>query len=63
MLRDLVIEKLALEPSPAQYRGGLAMNVILPFQCRYPMILFCKSRFIQVRGVLKSELISHLRKN
>jgi IS30 family transposase len=46
-----------------KYRGFLAVNMILITSLQIPHETIYKSLFIQARGVLKRELISHLRSN
>lgn len=63
ILRDLVAEKLALEWSPAQISGWLAHEYATDPTMQISHETIYKSLFIQARGVLKRELISHLRSN
>lgn len=63
ILRDLVAEKLALEWSPAQISGWLSREYDTDLSMQISHETIYKSLFIQARGVLKRELISHLRSN
>ncbi len=63
VLRDLVAEKLALEWSPAQISGWLCREYDTDPSMQISHETIYKSLFIQARGVLKRELISHLRSN
>lgn len=62
-LRDLVAEKLMLEWSPAQISGWLRLEYGYDPSMQISHETIYKSLFIQARGVLKRELISHLRSN
>ncbi len=62
-LRDLVAEKLALEWSPTQISGWLGREYDNDPSMQISHETIYKSLFIQARGVLKRELISHLRSN
>lgn len=63
VLRDLVAEKLTLEWSPAQISGWLSREYGTDPSMQISHETIYKSLFIQARGVLKRELISHLRSN
>lgn len=63
ILRDLVAEKLALEWSPVQISGWLSSEYDTDTSMQISHDTIYKSLFIQARGVLKRELISHLRSN
>ena len=62
-LRTLVAEKLALEWSPVQISGWLSCEYDTDPSMQISHETIYKSLFIQARGVLKRELISHLRSN
>lgn len=62
-LRDLVAQKLAQEWSPAQISGWLGHEYATEPTMQISHETIYKSLFIQARGVLKRELISHLRSN
>jgi IS30 family transposase len=62
-LRTLVAEKLALEWSPVQISGWLSCENDTDPSMQISHETIYKSLFIQARGVLKRELISHLRSN
>lgn len=63
MLRDIVAEKLAFEWSPVQISGWLNHEYATDPSKQISHETIYKSLFIQARGVLKRELISHLRSN
>ncbi|NQU30105.1 MAG: IS30 family transposase [Anaerolineae bacterium] len=63
VLRDLVANKLLLEWSPAQISGWLRLEYRYDATMQISHETIYKSLFIQARGVLKRELISHLRSN
>jgi len=63
VLRKLVAGKLALEWSPAQISGWLGREYDTGLSMQISHETISKSLFIQARGVLKRELISHLRSN
>jgi transposase, IS30 family len=60
-LRDLVAQKLALDWSPAQITGWLATSPETIDAGRVSHETIYKSLFMQARGVLKQELVQHLR--
>lgn len=62
-LRNLVAQKLSLEWSPAQISGWLRVEYGYDASMQISHETIYKSLFIQARGVLKKELISHLRSN
>ncbi len=63
VLRDLVAAKLSLEWSPAQISGWLRLEHGYDAAMQISHETIYKSLFIQARGVLRRELISHLRSN
>lgn len=62
-LRETVAEKLACQWSPAQISGWLRIEYDDDEAMRASHETIYKSLFIQARGVLKKELIAHLRSN
>jgi IS30 family transposase len=60
-LRKLVSEKLALQWSPEQISGWLRRKYSLDSSMQVSHETIYRSLFIQARGVLKKELINHLR--
>jgi IS30 family transposase len=62
-LRDTVSEKLALQWSPSQISGWLEIEYGNDKTMQVSHETIYKSLFIQARGVLKKELIGHLRSN
>ena len=63
ILRDLVAEKRALEWFPTQISRWLSSEYDTDTSMQIYHATIYKSLFIQARGVLKRELISHLRSN
>jgi IS30 family transposase len=63
VLRELVAKKLALQWSPAQISGWLREKYNYDPAMQISPETIYKSLFIQARGVLKRELIAHLRSN
>jgi len=63
VLRDIVAGKPSLEWSPAQISGWLCREYDTDPSMQVSHETIYKSLFIQARGVLKRELISHLRSN
>ena len=61
MLQQIVASKLALEWSPEQVAGWLKLEFPEQGTMRVSHETIYRSLFIQVRGVLKKELIGHLR--
>ena len=61
-LRVAVAEKLAMQWSPEQIAGWLAIEFANDDNMRVSHETIYKTLFIQTRGALKKELISHLRK-
>ncbi|MGW6413485.1 IS30 family transposase [Streptomyces vinaceus] len=61
-LRDTVAGKLEEDWSPRQIAGGLARTFAPEDGMYVSHETVCKSLFIQARGVLKKELVSHLRR-
>ena len=61
LLQQIVASKLALEWSPAQVAGWLKLEFPDQDTMRVPHETIYRSLFIQARGVLKKELIGHLR--
>ena len=60
-LRDIVASKLILDWSPEQISGWLKMNYPDDESLRASHETIYRSLFIQARGVLKKELMDHLR--
>ena len=60
-LRDIVASKLILDWSPEQISGWLKMNYPDDESLRVSHETIYRSLFIQARGVLKKELMDHLR--
>jgi IS30 family transposase len=60
-LRDIVASKLILDWSPEQISGWLATCYPNNESMRVSHETIYRSLFIQVRGVLKKELMDHLR--
>jgi IS30 family transposase len=60
-LRDIVASKLILDWSPEQISGWLKMNYPDDESLRASLETTYRSLFIQARGVLKKELMDHLR--
>lgn len=60
-LRQLVAEKLSLQWSPQQIAGWLAGQFPADQSMRVSHETIYRSLFIQARGVLKKELLAHLR--
>src|ERR1700722_10265223 len=60
-LREVVAGKLILEWSPEQISGWLKTEYPQDERMRVSHETICRSLFIQARGVLKKELMSHLR--
>src|SRR5271154_5193685 len=60
-LRDTVASKLILEWSPEQISGGLKTEYPKDERMRVSHETIYRSLFIQARGVLKKELMDHLR--
>ena len=63
VLRDIVARKLSLEWSPAQISGWLCREYDTDPSMQVFHETIYKRLFIQERGVLKRELISHLHSN
>jgi IS30 family transposase len=61
LLQQIVASKLALEWSPAQVAGWLKLEFPDQDTMRVSHETIYRSLFIQARGVLKKELIGHLR--
>ena len=61
LLQQIVASKLALEWSPAQVAGWLKLEFPNQDTMRISHETIYRSLFIQARGVLKKELIGHLR--
>lgn len=61
VLRDRVAGKLALDWSPVQIAGWLATTAQTDGSARVSHETIYKSLFMQARGVLKQELVTHLR--
>ena len=61
-LRQVVIDKLELDWSPEQISAWLKMNFVEDTRMRISPETIYRSLFIQARGVLKKELITHLRR-
>lgn len=61
LLQQLVASKLALEWSPAQVAGWLKLEFPEQDTMRVSHATIYRSLFIQARGVLKRELLGHLR--
>ncbi|MDW7646504.1 MAG: IS30 family transposase [Desulfuromonadales bacterium] len=62
-LRRIVAEKLSLDWSPEQVAGWLKVKYTDNAEMRVSHETIYRSLFIQARGVLKKELIRHLRSN
>lgn len=62
-LKRIIAKKLMLEWSPAQISGWLRVKYANNLDMQISHETIYKSLFIQARGVLKRELISHLRSN
>ena len=60
-LRDIVASKLILDWSPEQISGWLKMEYANDERMRVSHETIYRSLFIQARGVLKKELMDHLR--
>jgi IS30 family transposase len=60
-LRDIVASKLILDWSPEQISGWLKIRHPDDESMRVSHETICRSLFIQARGVLKKELMDHLR--
>jgi IS30 family transposase len=60
-LRDIVASKLILKWSPEQISGWLKSEYPQNEKMRVSHETICRSLFIQARGVLKKELMGHLR--
>jgi hypothetical protein len=60
-LRKIVASKLVLDLSPEQISGWLKMQYLEDQSMRVSHETIYRSLFIQARGVLKKELIQHLR--
>ena len=60
-LRDIVASKLILDWSPEQISGWLKTQYPDDESMRVSQVTFYRSLFIQARGVLKKELMDHLR--
>lgn len=60
-LRQLVTEKLELDWSPEQISGWLKVSFPKDLTMRVSPETIYRSLFIQARGVLKKELVTHLR--
>jgi IS30 family transposase len=60
-LREIVASKLVLDWSPQQIRGWLKTQYLEDESMRVSHETIYRSLFIQARGVLKQELIQHLR--
>jgi IS30 family transposase len=60
-VRDIVARKLILDWSPEQISGWLKIHYRNNENMRVPHETIYRSLFIQARGVLKKELLDHLR--
>ena len=61
-LRAIVAEKLAADWSPAQIRAWLRMNYPEEPTMQISAETIYRSLYVQARGVLRSELVAHLRR-